>query len=128
MSSNFWRYLANFWAIVLHALIIADFLFKNGLEHFMRPVCSIYIAALAVYSARKEFERWHDYHVGRHPGEVYVITWTILMVIMFTLQLIYHETYEVSEIVWSTYIVVIGILAITKKSKLEFLSRKRRKS
>lgn len=89
------------------------------------PVSSIYMAVLAIYSAQKEFERWHDTNVGRHPGEFYVFFWTILVVGLFILQIFYSDIYKMPSEIYTTYIVVIGVLAITKRSKANYLSKKR---
>lgn len=85
---------------------------------------AIYIAVLAVYTAEKEFERWSNYHVGRHPGELYVLAWTIIIVILLVLQYLHTGEYKLPSEVFSTYIVVLGILAITKKSKSAHRCRK----
>ncbi len=126
ISVDIWRHLVNFWAIVLYVLILADFFTRNGLVDFLGPISSIYIAVLAVYSTQKEFERWHDYNIGRHPGEVYVFVWTVLIIILLALEVIYRHVYKLPGEVFMTYIVVIGILAITKRSKSSYLSKKRK--
>jgi hypothetical protein len=77
-----------------------------------------------VYSAEKEFERWHDYNIGRHPGEVYVFVWTVLVVVLFGLELVYKSEYVLPSEVFSTYIVVVGILAITRKSRTDYRRKK----
>ena len=114
------RYLINFWTPVLYILIIADFFMRNGLAIFIGPVCTVYVATLSIFSAEKEFERWHDYNIGRHPGEIYVFIWTLLIATLLVLEVIYHETYTLPESVFATYIVVVGILAITRKSKSNY--------
>lgn len=120
MNVKVWRYLVNFWALVLYVAIIADFFQRNGLSEFLGPISAIYIAALAIYSAQKEFERWHDYNIGRHPGEVYVFIWTLLIILLLVLEIIYHGSYKLPNEVFTTYIVVIGVLAITKRSKKNY--------
>lgn len=126
MNVKVWRYLVNFWALVLYVAIIADFFQGNGLSEFLGPISAIYIAALAIYSAQKEFERWHDYNIGRHPGEVYVFVWTLLIILLLVLEIIYHGSYKLPNEVFTTYIVVIGVLAITKRSKKNYRIAKKR--
>ncbi|HEY4505119.1 MAG TPA: hypothetical protein VJG67_00300 [Candidatus Paceibacterota bacterium] len=123
LNTKIWRYLTSFWTVVLYGVVIADFFTKNGLHEFLGPTSSIYIAALALYSAQKEFERWHDYNIGRHPGEIYVIIWTALILTLFGLEAIYNNDYKMPTEVFTTYIVVIGILAVTKKSKTSYNSK-----
>jgi hypothetical protein len=123
LSSNTWRHLTNFWTLVLYVVIIADFIKRNGLIDFLGPVSAIYIAILAVYTAQKEFERWHDYNIGIHPGEMYVLLWTVLVVTLLVLEVVYHNVYKLPSEVFTTYIVVVGILAITKRSKKKYLKK-----
>ena len=127
LDHNLWRYLVNLWTFFLYLTIIADVAMRNGLSEFMGPVCSIYIALLAVYTAEKEFERWHDYHIGRHPGELYVYAWTILVVALLGLELTHYHNYKIPSEVFTAYIVAVGILAITKKSKTSYCSDKNEK-
>ncbi|MBX4189117.1 hypothetical protein KW785_00810, partial [Candidatus Parcubacteria bacterium] len=89
----FWRYLLNFWTIVLFAFIIADFIKDNALAAILSPLAVIYAGLLAIYSAEKEFERWHFYHLGRHPGEIYVIVWTVLIVGLFVAEFVLRSSY-----------------------------------
>ena len=120
-----WRRLVGFWTPILYIIVIADFLTHNGLDVFLGPVCAIYIALLSVYTAQKEFERWHDYNIGRHPGEVYVIIWTMLIVILLGLEIFQVNGYHLPSEVFSAYIVVVGILAITRKSKSTYRQKKK---
>lgn len=125
-SKSFWRYLANFWTLLFYGLIISDFVYKNSLHKFIEPVSAIYLAVLAVYTTKKEFERWHNYNLGIHPGEMYVIVWTILIVTLFLLDAVYTN-YSIPSEVFTSYLVVVGILAITKRSKRKYLVNHRKK-
>ncbi len=115
-----WRYLANFWTLVLYVVVVLDFFMGNTLTELLGPVCAIYIAVLAVFSAEKEFERWHDYNIGRHPGEVYVFLWTLMIVTLLILELMHYRDYVLPSEVFSTYIVVLGVLAVTRKSRTSY--------
>ena len=117
---NTWRYLVNFWTLVIYVFIVADFFLRNSLVEFLGPVCAIYIALLAVYTTQKEFERWHDENIGKHPGEIYVIVWTALVIVLIILEIIYHESYTLPSEAFSTYLVIMGILAITRRSKANY--------
>ncbi len=121
-----WRFLVNFWTPVLYIIIVLDFLTSNGITDFLGPICAIYIALLSVYTAQKEFERWRDYNIGRHPGEVYVFVWTMLIFILLGLEVFHVRDYKLPSEVFSTYIVVIGILAITRKSKNNYCNKKKK--
>lgn len=127
ISVSVWRHLVSLWSIVIYSVILIDYYTHNGLPEFLGPVSAVYIAILAVYTAQKEFERWHDYNIGRHPGEVYVFAWTILIVVLLVLEFTHRDLYKLPDIVFTTYIVVLGILAITKKSKENYLNKNRKR-
>jgi hypothetical protein len=127
INVSVWRNLVNVWTLVFYTFTILDFYFENHLKEFLIPISIIYVAILATYTTQKEFERWHDYNIGRHPGEFYVYIWTGLIVGLFTLDFIYKDHYEVPDEVFTTYLVVLGILAITKKSKSKYFKVKQKK-
>ena len=116
---SFWRGLTNIWTVIFFAAIVYDFFTMNSLENaeLLLPIAVLYDAVLAIYSAEKEFRRWHDSHSTIHPGETYVILWTILVFGLLGIAIFDHITYHVPPEVTASYIVVIGILAITKESK-----------
>ena len=118
-TSTFWRNITQLWTIVFFETIIYDFLTNNSLEanQLLLPVAVIYDAVLAVYSAEKEFKRWHNEHKRIHPGELYVILWTVLIFGLLGASIIMHRAYHIPPEVTASYIVVIGILAITRESK-----------
>lgn len=116
-ESRFWRWASGFWSIILFVAIIWDFVVNNGIGDIVTPIAAIYTAFLAIYSADKEFERWNKEYVGRHPGEVYVIIWTVIILGILLADLLFKKSYEMPPEIISTYIVVLGILAITKKSR-----------
>src|SRR5690349_10281 len=111
------RRLVNLWTFILYGVILGDLYFQHTWYEFLGPISAIYVAILALYTAEKEFERWHDYHVGRHPGQIYVFLWTVLVVILFSLELSGYKGYKVPSEVYTSYVVVLGILAITRKSR-----------
>lgn len=115
-----WRYLTDFWTLVAFAAVALDFFEKGSLESILGPVLAIYVAVLAIFSAEKEFERWHWRGSGKHMGEIYVWLWTLLIVGMLGFSYWAGGEYAVREHVFSTYIAVLGILAITRKSKEMF--------
>jgi Na+/H+ antiporter NhaD/arsenite permease-like protein len=114
---KFWRYLINFWSFVFFLFIILDFFSSNGYKDLLNIISVVYISALALYSSNKEFERWYDQHESKHPGEVFVVIWSILIFFLFGLSFIFRGTYQIPTSVISSYIAVLTILAVTKKSK-----------
>ena len=118
-TSYFWRNITKVWTVIFFIAIIWDFVTGNGLElaEKLLPVAVIYDAVLAIYSAEKEFKRWHDSHTTMHPGEIYVILWTILIFGLLAASMVVHYPYHIPPEVTASYIVAIGILAITRESK-----------
>lgn len=119
-----WRVVSDFWTIFAFAVIVEDYRQKGGLEYLVGPVMAIYVVVLAIFSAEKEFERWYAYNVGRHIGEIYVFAWTILIAGLFVATYLSHSQYKMSPEIFSTYIVVLGVLAVTRKSKEIFKGKK----
>lgn len=114
---NFWQYLANFWSGMYFILIIWDFINDNLIVEALEIVGFIYIGVLAIYVGNKEFERWYNKHQDQHPGEIFVIGWTALILIIVCLDLVLQKSYHLPSAVISSYIAVLTILAVTEKSK-----------
>jgi hypothetical protein len=127
-SFGTWRSIVNFWSFVFYVAIVYDFLHENALSdnEIMLGIASIYCAVLAIYSAEKEFRRWHNMHDGIHPGELYLVTWTVLIVGIIASAIIFQLPYHMPVEVSASYIAVITILAITRESK-NFYKRKNKK-
>jgi small-conductance mechanosensitive channel len=119
-KSLLWRWMTNIWTIITFAVILEDFRTFGGLSNLLGPVLAIYVAILAIFSAEKEFERWQWYNKSRHLGEIYVVAWTLLIFILLAGAYLNGTGYKISSEIFSTYIVVLGILAITRKSKQIF--------
>jgi hypothetical protein len=119
-ESKYLRFLVNFWTVLTFFTIILNVIEVNRLTDALGPVLAIYTGALAIYGAEKEFERWKFYFVGRHPGEVYVAVWTALLFGIFVWTFVSGSKYKMEPEIIATYIVVLGVLVITKKSKVYF--------
>lgn len=122
-NGKFWRYLTNFWAVIIYIVVVFDFIKNNAFGEILGPLAAIYIAILAIYVGDKEFERWHHLHQNRHPGELFVIMWSILIFIIMITDFILSKSYKMPSEVISVYIAVLGILAITKKSKSLYIGQ-----
>jgi len=114
---RFWRYLINFWSVLFFVFIIYDFFFNNKAVDILNVLSTIYISILALYVSNKEFERWYNCHKEQHPGEVFVIIWSVLIFFLIVLDFLFNSTYSLPGSVVSSYIAVLTILAITRKSK-----------
>lgn len=118
--TSFWRYLTDFWTLVSFVVIGLNFKEGGHLHHLLGPVLAIYVGLLALFLAEKEFERWHWKSGGKHMGEIYVWLWTALIVGILGATYVTHSEYVLEEEIWSSYIAVLAVLAITRKSKEMF--------
>jgi hypothetical protein len=114
-----WRLAVDFWTGVFFAAIIYDFFRENFIadSQIMIAIATIYVAILAFYSAEKEFRRWHHMHTSMHPGEAYVLIWTVFIVLLISAQAFLHLDYHMPPEVSASYIAVVSILALTRESK-----------
>jgi Na+/H+ antiporter NhaD/arsenite permease-like protein len=124
---KFWRYLINVWSVLFFLVVAADFITNNACQDVINVLATLYIAILTIYVSDKEFERWYHRHRGQHPGELFVIVWTILIFFLVVSNFIFHKPYEIPGSVISAYIAVLTILAITRKSK-ELYQHKNKKN
>lgn len=124
---NFWRHLINFWSLFFFLAIIADLYQGNALIHPLNIVAAIYVSVLAIYVGDKEFERWYDKHSGKHPGEIFVIAWSIIIFLLLVSSFIFNGYYQVPNSVISSYIAVLTILVVTNKSKQMYKIKRNKK-
>jgi len=120
---DFWRYLINVWSLVFFAAIIYDAITGNVAEEALKVFSIIYIGALAIYVSNKEFERWYHHHRRQHPGEAFVVIWSVLVVALLLWDITAAQAYHLPETVVSSYIAVLTILAITRKSRQTYQAR-----
>lgn len=124
---KFWRYLINFWSFIFFAAIIYDFFSNNAFAPVLNIISTVYISSLAIYVSNKEFERWYNEHHGQHPGEIFVIMWSILIFILILIDFFSGRSYQLPSSVTSSYIAVLTILAVTRKSKQLYHAKKSKK-
>ncbi len=113
----FWRYITNLWCLLSYAAIIIDFTYDHILGEILPSILVIYVALLVIFAGVKEFERWYEFRRDRHPGEWFVIGWTVLVIGIMVATVVMHKEYHIPEEVLATYIAVLSIMAITQKSK-----------
>lgn len=90
---------------------------QNKYDYLTAPLSIIYTAVLGLYVSTKEFDRWYELHDGRHPGEIFIALWTIVIVALFIAQVIFGSKYQVSSEAIADYIMVLSVFALTQKSK-----------
>lgn len=123
---NFWRLLMNLWTLLFFVVIILDFMWNNVFTDVLNILSAIYIGVLAIYVSNKEFERWYSKHKSQHPGELFVVLWSLLVFGIMITNIFIKKPYELPASVVSSYIAVMTILAITRKSKNIYHKRRRK--
>ncbi len=123
---NFLRKLINFWTVFYFSVIIYDFLFTLQISNLLDITSAVYIGVLAIYVGDKEFERWYNKHQSRHPGEVFVVLWTVLIFFLIFFGAVLKNNHFLPSSIVSSYIAVLTILVITRKSKQIYLERRRK--
>ncbi len=116
-NEKIWRVLTNFWTIIFIIFIILDFFHKNAYDFLVAPLSIIYIGVLGLYVGTKEFDRWYEIHNGRHPGELFIMAWTVLIVSLIGTSFIVGTEYKIPPEIIAVYIAVLSIFALTQKSK-----------
>ncbi len=125
-NEKIWRILTNFWTIIFIAFLIFDFFWLNRYEYLTVPFSVIYIGVLGLYASTKEFDRWYEMHEGRHPGELFVILWTVVIFGFLGISFFSSGGYKVSSEVLADYIMVLSVFALTQKSKRLHERKKKR--
>ena len=116
-DERIWRFLTNFWTIVLIAFLIVNFISQNKYDYMSPSFSIIYTGILGLYVGTKEFDRWYELHDSRHPGEIFIGIWTVVIFCMFLVKLFLNDGYKISSEAIADYIMVLSIFALSQKSK-----------
>lgn len=116
-NEKLWRWLTNFWTLVFMILLVMNFFTMEKYDFLIAPFSVIYVAILGLYVGTKEFDRWYDLHESRHPGELFVIAWTVVIFALLILSVVLENGYKVSSEAVAVYIMVLSVFALTQKSK-----------
>ena len=111
-----WKILLNLWTIIVLTVILLDFFNLNQYNGTTGVVLAIYVAILGIYVADKEIDRWTRKFYSKYFGEFFVVIWTILMIILVIANIL-NPNYKLGTEITATYISVLGVYAITQKSK-----------
>lgn len=124
-DEKIWRGLTNFWTYVFLIFIITNFFLHSRFDALIGPMSIVYIGILGLYVGTKEFDRWYDmYAENRHPGELFVIVWTVAIFFLMILSLIFGAGYKVPSEAVAAYIMVLSVFALTQKSKALYRQKK----
>lgn len=124
-KESIWRIMTNFWTLIIFAFIVINFLAEGKYDYLNSAFSVLYSGLLAIYVGTKEFDRWYEKHLGRHPGEWFVIFWTVLILILFGLSIFSGKPYHLSPDIVAVYITVLTLFAITQKSKQIYRTKKK---
>ncbi|MGC9598793.1 MAG: hypothetical protein ABSE18_00175 [Minisyncoccia bacterium] len=125
-GEQLWSTLCTSWTVVFMVFVVANFFLFNRYEPFILPLSAVYAGVLTLYAGTKEFDRWYDIHDSRHPGELFIIAWTVLIFVLAIVALFFGgRGYVLDSEVVADYIMVLSVFAITQKSKQ--LHRRRRR-
>lgn len=126
-DEKIWRILTYHWTGAFMIFITINFFLKNKYDFLLAPLSVVYISVLGLYVGTKEFDRWYEFHDTRHPGEVFVLVWTVLIFTLLLLPLFLGDAYKLSTEAVADYIMVLSVFALTQKSK-RLHARKRGRS
>lgn len=112
-----WRWLTHMWTLLFMLVIVVNFFAHDEFGYLIAPMSAIYISILGLYVSTKEFDRWYDMHDSRHPGEIFVFIWTVIMLVLFGIAGMWKNSFHLSPEAVAVYIMVLSVFALTQKSK-----------
>ena len=126
-DERIWRLLTNFWTLVFLGFIIINFFLLGKYNILMPPLSALYVGVLTLYVGTKEFDRWYEFHDSRHPGEIFVAIWSVIVLALFFYSFWSGAAYSIPAEVIADYIAVLSIFALTQKSKQAHTRHRRKK-
>ena len=113
-----WKGLSNFWGCVAAIAFMLTFFNVLDISHILTDITIIYLSILTIFTGLKEYNRWKEKKFfSKSHGEIFIITWTILMVAFIIISAYDKTQYKMATEFTATYLSVMGIFAISKKSK-----------
>lgn len=113
-----WKFLSNLWGSLTAIFFALTFFEIVDLSYLLTDITIIYVSILSIFTGLKEYNRWKTKNfISRYNGEIFVMTWTILMLIFFALSAYSQNHYKLSSEFTATYLSVLGIYVISRKSK-----------
>jgi hypothetical protein len=116
-TEKIWRFLTDFWTVALLLFLIVNFVTQGQYDFIGISFSIIYTAMLGLYVGTKEFDRWYEFHDGRHPGEIFIMLWTGVIAAMLGADLFLGKGYKLPQEAVADYIMVLSVFALTQKSK-----------
>jgi len=126
MQKGFWqnlpilRFLSGLWGWIAIFLFGLDFFTGHLYKISVTAAAVIYGAILALYVGSKEYERWrqkNQKYASKYFGEVYVIVWTLVMIIFVLLAPFSGGLFKIPAEFPAVYLTVISAFIISRQSK-----------
>lgn len=125
-DERFWRLLSALWTAIFIPFIIIDFFIEGKYEFLVAPMSAVYLGVLGLYAGTKEFQRWYEIHPSRHPGEWFVVIWTVVVGALFITSFYLEGRYKLSPDIVADYVMVLTIFALTQQSKRLHRAKKKK--
>ncbi len=116
-GEKLWRAMTHLWTVFFMFVIVVNFFGHDRFEFLIAPFSAIYISILGLYVSTKEFDRWYEMHHSRHPGEIFVFIWTVIILMLLGISGFFKNGYHLSTEAVAVYIMVLSVFALTQKSK-----------
>ncbi len=125
-NEKIWLLLTDFWTVILLLFLIINFITQGQYDFIGISFSIIYTAILGLYVGTKEFDRWYEFHDGRHRGEIFIMLWTGVIFGMLGADLFLGKGYKLPDEAVADYILVLSVFALTQRSKKLHHKRKGR--
>ncbi|MBU1149153.1 hypothetical protein KKI23_03620 [Patescibacteria group bacterium] len=122
-EGKIWRILTNIWTLVAIVIFVFDFVSNNRYDASAGAVSAVYIAVLSIYVGTKEFERWQANYARNYYGEMYIIIWTIFVIIVCAIAPFSGGHFRIPPGLVVVYTVILSIFAISRRSKTLYFRR-----
>ncbi len=111
------KLILNIWTFLTIFLFLADFFSGNQFDSAASAIGIIYLAILGIYAGEKEYDRWKTKFSSKFSGEIFILIWTIVMVVFVIIAPFSGGLYHLPQEFAIVYTSVIGVFAITQHSK-----------
>ena len=99
------------------AWFLVDFFSGGIFDSSASAIGIIYLALLGIYISEKEYSRWKGSFKSEFLGEIFVIIWTLVMLIFVIIAPLSNGSYYVPKEFGVIYASIIAAFAISQHSK-----------
>lgn len=113
------------WTAMMVALVLGEFFHRAVLPRFLPPT---YGLLLLLYAIRNAYVLWLKFIRKRRRGEVVVWGWWVLFAVLFIVQGVTRNRYQVTEKMVETLILVTFVFLGSTASRVLYLWREARRA